>query len=639
VCLVIETLDDIFSSRGRLAALVPGYAPRSGQLAYARAIRDAIDDDRSLVVEASTGLGKTIGYLIPLLMSAKRVVVSTGTRTLQEQLFHRDLPLALKASGMHTRVALLKGRSNYLCPRNLRAARATRRPAREMDELVRVQGWARQTRTGDLSELREIPEASPVRRHVTSTDANCSGRACVHFHECPLFLARGRASQAQLVVANHHLLLLDMKAAPSAKLLPQPDVVLVDEAHQFPLAAAQFLGDTWSGRELRGLVRDIEHASARFGAELRAVKVALQGLIGAARDLERIIRSTNQAVPGDDAIERMDDACSELVEALQTPRHRSDELLRCYQQAVHLSDSFVVLTEDRSAIRWAADERGFDLHRASDDHRSTLGKHVANDPASWIFTSATLSVTLDPAGDFGWFRREIGLTPAELPGLLLDDSFDFERQALLFLPEGLPDPGDDEHTDALVNSVLPLLQANRGRTFFFFTSFRALNRAAMLMRRERELTIIVQGSLPRRELLSRFHRTSGSILLATQGFWEGVDVRGAGLTCVVIDKLPFPSPTDPMTRSAMDTLSAEGENPFDDYLIPRATIGLKQAFGRLIRDESDEGVFVLGDPRVATRSYGAAILASLPVMPQTGQPLVAIERLVSINNRSETRGY
>lgn len=623
----MNTLEDIFDPGGPLARAVEGYQPRPQQLEMAQAVALAIEQGRHLVVEAGTGTGKTFGYLVPAMQSGLRTVISTGTRTLQDQLFHRDLPTIARALGMPVPVALLKGRSNYLC--RYRLARAQEQSAGERSRLGRelhsIGQWAGTTRSGDVAELAEVDEQSSVWPRVTSNAENCLGNRCPDYEGCFVVKARRAAQEAELVIVNHHLLLADqaLKEEGFGELLPGADTVIVDEAHQLPDVAAQFFGEAVSSRQLLGLAEDAL-AEIMGAAGPRAVPAQqLEALQKAVRDQRLALGSASGRLDWEpsqaalEAAQRLDAALEELASALQVHQESGPGPRQLVQRAVGLRQRWqrlCVETCEEGLRWWELSNRGFVLRLTPFEVAPTLARQIASYPSAWIFTSATLAV----GENFEHFTGRVGLE--QVSTLKVDSPFDFSRQALAYLPEGLPQPASPDYTRQVMRAAAPVLEASRGRAFLLFTSHRALAEAVQWWEEHDMLPSVprlVQGTLPRDRLLERFRGLGNAILFGTASFWEGVDVRGEALSVVVIEKLPFASPGDPVTRARIQAIEAAGGNAFRDHQLPQAVITLKQGVGRLIRDVEDTGVVMLCDPRVRGRGYGKVFLASLPPMPRT----------------------
>jgi ATP-dependent DNA helicase DinG len=623
-------LDDVFGPDGPLARALPGYTPRPGQAAMAHAVASALEGREALIVEAGTGTGKTYAYLVPALLSGRRVIVSTGTRALQDQLFHRDLPSICGALGRPVRVALLKGRANYLCRHRLELAlqQAWSRGVRGevAPALPRVNAWAAATRRGDVGEVGGIGEQDPVWPWVTSTRENCLGGDCPQFDDCCVLAARREAQAADIVVVNHHLLMADLvlKEEGFGELLPGADAIVVDEAHQLPEIAAQFLGFSISTRQLTALARDVtgelllaqqmggvDAAIAAFEAQLATVagSVPPEARLEFAQWPDRLIEAANGQAS----------RAAELADALAPLASGGESGIdRLRARLGECAEKLRRLTQDEApgGVRWVeSSARSVSLHFAPVDVAGQLSALVEAQSCAWILTSATLAV----GEDFSHYKRRSGLARAS--SLRFESPFDFRNQALLFLPEGFTNPGGESHPRDVIHAALPVLEASGGRAFLLFTSHRALREGAAAIRRhwgeQAPVPVLVQGEAGRDQLLRRFREAGNAVLLGTGSFWEGVDVKGSALCVVVIDKLPFAVPDDPLLRARLDAIREQGGNPFFDEQVPQAVIALKQGVGRLIRDANDFGVVVLCDPRLLSKGYGRAFLDSLPPMPRT----------------------
>lgn len=610
-----------FAADGPLARALPGFAPRAGQARMAAAVADALAAREVLLVEAGTGTGKTYAYLVPVMAAGLRVVVSTGTKTLQDQLFRRDLPALAAALGRPVHVALLKGRANYLCRHRLALALEDP-PAREAVELARIADWAPLTGSGEISEVSGIPEDAPVWGRVTSTADNCLGQGCAEFQRCHVVKARREALKADVVVVNHHLLLADLvlKDEGFGELLPGLDAVVVDEAHQLPEIAARFFGLSVGTRQLRGLAADARAEAVKAGVWQRAVESSVDGLDHGAANLAAVFVGCPARMPwselpagADAALAALERAAQQLADTLEALSDRSpgmeSALRRAHAAATRCAR--VRVGGEGLELRWAeAGRRSAILYAAPADAGRALAEHVGTQSCAWVFTSATLAV----GEDFSAFMARVGLEHAAT--LKLDSPFDYGSRTRLYLPQGLPPPSDPSYTGEVMRRALPLLDASGGRAFLLFTSHRALQEAARLMRgRDLPYPLLVQGEQPRDRLLTRFRELGNAVLLGTQSFWEGVDVRGPALSVVLIDKLPFGSPGDPLLQARIEAAKQEGREPFREVQLPQAVLSLKQGLGRLIRDDDDAGLAVVCDPRLTGRGYGRVFLASLPPMP------------------------
>ncbi len=612
---------------GPLAAAVPDYAPRAEQQEMAEAVARAIEDYRVLVCEAGTGTGKTFAYLVPGVLSGRKVIVSTGTKSLQEQLYYRDLPVVLKALRSPARVALLKGRANYLCRHRLSAALAdpTGQRPEVIDDLYRVADWATATGTGDISEVADVSEDAPAWRQATSTADSCLGQDCPELPDCFVLQARRAAMEADVVVVNHHLFFADMvlREEGFGELLPGADAVVLDEAHQVPEIATQFFGNAVSARQLLELARDTITAHHQEAGDTPELVELAAGLDRRARALRAALPAgslrmswpdltSRQGAP--DALRDLAAALHRLGEALAAVSERGRDLTRCHRRCLELGERLSLTTGalHDDYLQWVeVSHRSFTFHITPLDISTPFAGTVSARKCAWIFTSATLAV----AGRFEHFAKRLGLENQE--ECLWESPFDFAHQALCYIPAGLPEPNAENYTARVVEAAVPVLKASGGRAFLLFTSYRALREAARELPHWLDYPLFVQGDAPRSRLLEQFRSTPEAVLLGTSSFWEGVDVRGEALSCVVIDRLPFGSPSDPLLQARSRSIRERGGNPFVEHQLPQAVIALKQGVGRLIRDPSDRGVLVLCDPRLRVRSYGRVFLASLPPVPVT----------------------
>ncbi len=591
----------------------------------AEAVARALADDEILIAEAGTGTGKTFAYLVPALLSGKKTIVSTGTKALQDQLFHRDLPAVREALGVTVSVALLKGRSNYLCLHRLSLTEAEGRfcSREQADQLVRVRDWAGRSRSGDIAELTDIPEDSVIWPLVTSTTDNCLGQECPSIRDCHVLKARRAALEADLVVINHHLFFADLALREEGfgELLPGAQAVILDEAHQLPDTAAQFFGVTVSSRQLIELAHDTIAEQIKEAGDLPELRSDAEKLEQATRDL-RLAFGAEQKRGGwreieaqlGTALDTLRGQLGTLSQHLETAAPRGKGLENCWGRAVQLEERLeqVTQTHPTGYLQWFATfPRSFALHSTPLNSAAMFRTHLARQKCAWLFTSATLTV-----GDrFEHFIDRMGLEDALTEHW--DSPFDFRRQALLYLPTTMPAPSERRYTEAVIEAAVPVLQASGGRAFLLFTSHRALQEAEQLLTNRLPFPLLVQGSAPRAELLNRFRALGNAVLLGTASFWEGVDVRGEALSCVIIDKLPFASPGDPVLQARLEAIREQGGNPFRDYQLPQAVLTLKQGAGRLIRDSTDRGILMLCDPRLLEKSYGKIFLDSLPPMPRT----------------------
>lgn len=626
---VVESRDKgcgrLLDSGGAFDACLDGFAPREAQIEMANAVETALADGSDLVVEAGTGIGKTLAYLVPALLSGSRVIVSTGTKTLQDQLYFRDLPLVREALEADIDAALLKGRGNYLCIYRMHKAQDDARlPSREaVAELNALRDWSARTKDGDLSTSPVVSSDSGLMPLVTSTVDNCLGSECPNFDDCWVAKARRKAQDADVVVVNHHLLFADMALRQSGfgEVLPGADAFIVDEAHQAPETASQFFSLTFSTRQVSDLCKDLRKETGEVSGALGTLRDPLEACEQAVKAIQASVDDhlddrgswgeflASAAVCDD--LRQLDQRVAELCDVAETLNGRSRGMDSCIERLLELRavlDRFDS-GDSPDEVRWFERRgQGFALMITPLKVARAFSEFRENLDASWIFTSATLTVD----GSFEHFRRQMGLMQAGT--LQLESPFDYQANALLWLPEGLPEPRDPAFVERLLETVAPALEASGGRAFLLFTSHRALQRAAEWMREETDFPLFVQGEAPRSLLLEEFRESGNGVLLGSASFWEGVDVIGEALSLVVIDKLPFAAPDDPVMVARSDQLRSEGENPFMKHYLPQAVISLKQGAGRLIRDVHDRGVLVICDPRIRSRSYGRVFLDSLPPM-------------------------
>jgi len=626
----MKRASEYLGQTGPFCEQIDGYQVRDNQLALCDAISDAIEAGNVLAAEAGTGIGKTFAYLVPSLLSGKKVIISTGTRHLQDQLFHTDLPRVTKALSVQSSSALLKGRSNYLCLHRLKLAphlgfinRETRSILTEVDE------WSKLTKSGDISELSSVAEDSYVWPMVTSTADNCLGSECDSWEKCFIVNARKEAQAADVVVINHHLLLADMtlKNEGFAELLPEAEAFVIDEAHQLYDVAARFFGDTVSSRQLVSLARDTIAEQVNDAPDMFELRDYAEELEKAARDFRLSLGESGlrdawlkiQKKPSvKQALDELEAVLKDLVTILEQAAERSRGLEQCCERAQIVMSRLKLFQKDYSAddatqsVLWYETyTKSFMLHVTPIDVAAIFQAHTNNFSKSWLFTSATLQVNKQ----FNHFAKNIGLE--NFQSGVWDSPFDYEKQSLLYLPENLPQPSDPSYTKQLMQSAIPVLKASEGRAFVLFTSYFAMNKARDYLKQMLPYELLVQGDLPKHQLLETFRQTENAILLGTSSFWEGVDVRGESLSCVIIDKLPFASPGDPVMQARIDAIKQQGGQPFMEFQVPQAVITLKQGVGRLIRDVKDTGVVMIGDPRLKQKAYGRIFLNSLPAMPVT----------------------
>jgi ATP-dependent DNA helicase DinG len=634
---------EIFGPQGWLAKRIEGFSHRVQQQAMAETVADVMTRGGALICEAGTGTGKTFAYLVPALMSGAKVIISTGTKNLQDQLYHRDLPRVRECLSSPVSSALLKGRANYLCLYRLEntLVEEVRLTREQLSQLQDIRNWSTTTRSGDIGEMPDIPEDASIWPVVTSTTDNCLGQECPVHSKCHLVEARKRAQEADLVVINHHLLCADLslKEEGFGELLPSADCFILDEAHQLPDVAGGFFGVTLSGRQLHELGGDCVTEFHREAPDAPQLQERAERLQQVNRDLRlafglEMRRGAWSEVAGNPAVthqlDALEQALEALAEVLQAIEGRGKGLdschERCNQQLLRLQA--LRDEEDKTSIRWFETQRiSFRLNRTPLDISDIFRGVMQEYPASWIFTSATLAV-----GDsFEHFAGQLGLEDAETH--CWESPFDYPRQAVWYLPHGLPEPNEDRFNRAVSDLSIPILEASNGRAFLLYTSHRALQEAADYLADKIDYPMLVQGTAPRTELVERFREMGNAVLLGTSSFWEGIDVRGEALSCVIIDKLPFASPGDPVLQARIEALRKRGGNPFMAYQVPQAAIALKQGAGRLIRDETDRGVLVICDPRLISKPYGKIFVRSLPPMTKT-RDLDVVKRFFALAHTS-----
>jgi ATP-dependent DNA helicase DinG len=638
-------LRQVFGPGGSLEQAIAGYRHRPQQLEFAQAVLEAIEGKGVLVAEAGTGTGKTFAYLVPALLAGGRVIVSTGTKTLQDQLFHRDLPQVRAALGIAVDTALLKGRANYVCLHHLEAAveQGTFATREEVSHLHRIRSFAARTMSGDRGECADVPETSAAWARATSTRENCLGSACRNYKDCFVMKARSRAAEADVIVVNHHLFFADvaLRDEGAADLLPAANTVIFDEAHHLPDLARLFFGESLSTTHLIDLARDVRVAEAQFARESTGMGDAAAAVEKAARDLRLALGNASGRIAlaalrdraaFDRALGSLAAELEALAARLQAQEERAEEIRNARVRAEALLARVVewreagsrpreedAYGESRSPdiVRWVdAYPQAAALHATPLDVGRIFHAQMEGADRAWIFTSATLSVN----GDFKHYQGEMGLAEARTHSW--PSPFDFERQALLYVPEGLPDPNSDGYVEAVVEAAWPAVRASGGHAFLLFTSLRAMDRAHALM--EARLAaeglawpLLLQGRGSRNELLEIFRRSPNAILVGSQSFWEGVDVKGEQLSLVVIDRLPFNPPDDPVLAACIERINRAGGNAFMEYQVPRAVISLKQGAGRLIRDEADRGALMICDPRLVDKPYGRRMWRALPPFRRT----------------------
>jgi ATP-dependent DNA helicase DinG len=625
-------IEQAFAIDGPLAAVIPGFRARDQQIEMARAVQHAISTQGTLIAEAGTGTGKTLAYLTPALLDGGKVIVSTGTKNLQDQLFHRDLPAVRGALGVPAMIALLKGRANYVCHYHLERAREDGRfmSREDVTHLQLVTHFAEHSRTGDKAELAGVAEDANIWRYVTSSRDNCLGGDCPHHKQCFVLEARKKAMEADIIVVNHHLFFADvwLRDEGVAELLPACNTVIFDEAHQLPETAGLFFGETLSTGQLIELARDARIEAVASCKDYAALPDAALALDKAARDLRLVFQEDNGRWPLDKVqhrdgyttmLEQCDRALTALNAHLESQAQRAPGIENAWQRGVALAAQLNKWQQPQASdtVRWIeAFSHALTLNTTPLSIADIFAKQIADNARAWIFTSATLSVK----GDFSHYRTRLGLTDSA--SACWDSPFDYDRQAIFYLPPNMPEPNTSGYTEAVVAAALPLLAASGGRAFLLFTSLRAMKEARALIevefeRKQLNYPILMQGERSRTELLEQFRSLGNAVLLGSQSFWEGVDVKGDALSLVVIDKLPFAPPDDPVLAARIQQINQQGGNAFMEYQLPHAVITLKQGAGRLIRDENDHGVLMICDPRLVSKPYGRRIWQSLPPMKRS----------------------
>nr|WP_219114508.1 ATP-dependent DNA helicase [Janthinobacterium sp. UMAB-56] len=638
-------IERLFGAGGPLGPAVGSYKPRRSQTEMAKAIAHAIDSQTTLIAEAGTGTGKTFAYLVPALMWGGKTIVSTGTKNLQDQLFLRDIPTVRAALQAPVSVALLKGRSNYVChyhlERTLQNGRMTSRD--DVGHLREISRFIKMTSSGDKAELAKVPENAMIWNLVTSTRDTCMGAECQYYQDCFVMKARKEAQQADVVVVNHHLFFADvaLKDTGVAELLPSANTIIFDEAHQLPDTATLFFGNTVSTSQILELCRDV---LAEGLAHARGIDWAKTVTVveKAARDLrltfpQDIVRlSLPQIAPSSDffpALDTLKDELDGMVAVLETQAERAETLEQCRVRGVELAqqlsgwkfDPKAKVAAGEEAVFWVeAFSSSLQLHKTPLSIAPIFNNQREGTPRSWIFTSATLAVK----NDFKHFSEQMGLTGE--PSHTWPSPFDYGQQGLLFVPQNLPQPNSLGYTDAVIDCALPIIEAAGGRTFFLCTTLRAVKRAAERLadefkQRGLNFPLFVQGDKGRTELLDQFRAAGNGVLIGSQSFWEGVDVRGDALSLVIIDKLPFAPPDDPVLAARIEVMEKQGKNGFMHHSLPEAIINLKQGAGRLIRDEGDRGVLMICDPRLISKPYGKRIWQSLPPFKRTRDTAEVVE--------------
>ncbi|HCG7303809.1 ATP-dependent DNA helicase [Vibrio parahaemolyticus] len=618
-----------FSSEGALGKAIPGFQARQPQIDMAEAVSSAIKYQTQLVVEAGTGTGKTFAYLVPALLSGKKVIISTGSKNLQEQLYHRDLPLMVNALGFYGQVALLKGRSNYLCldrlSRQMVESHTNESDPTLLTQLVKVRSWSSETKTGDLGDCEDLPEDSMIIPTITSTNDNCLGKECPSYADCFVLKARKRAMDSDIVVVNHHLFLADLaiKETGFGELIPEADVFIFDEAHQLPDIASEYFGQSVSSRQIHDLAKDIEIAYRTEAKDMRQLQKVGDKLLQSAMDMRIVLgepgfrgnwREAMQSESIKRELVRLTDSLDLAIDVLKLALGRSQLLDTAFERANLIKGRIErVCDVDITGYSYWYDTspRHFTLHITPLSVADKFHEQIEIKQGAWIFTSATLAVS----GDFKHFTDRLGLKPKQQ--FSLPSPFDYEKQARLCVPRYLPEPNSPGLADKLVRMLAPVIEENDGRCFFLCTSHSMMRELGEKFREVLDLPILMQGEMSKQKTLAEFMALGNALLVATGAFWEGIDVRGDALSCVIIDKLPFTAPDDPLLKARIEDCRLRGGEPFAEVQIPDAVITLKQGVGRLIRDQKDHGALIICDNRLVTRDYGGTFLGSLPPIPRT----------------------
>ncbi|HHX8460708.1 TPA: ATP-dependent DNA helicase [Vibrio diabolicus] len=618
-----------FSSDGALGKAIPGFQARQPQIDMAEAVSSAIKDQTQLVVEAGTGTGKTFAYLVPALLSGKKVIISTGSKNLQEQLYHRDLPLMVNALGFYGQVALLKGRSNYLCldrlSRQMIESHTNESDPTLLTQLVKVRAWSSETKTGDLGDCDDLPEDSMIIPTITSTNDNCLGKECPSYTDCFVLKARKRAMDSDIVVVNHHLFLADLaiKETGFGELIPEADVFIFDEAHQLPDIASEYFGQSVSSRQIHDLAKDIEIAYRTEAKDMRQLQKVGEKLMQSAMDMRIVLgepgfrgnwREALQSGSIKRELLRLTDSLELAIDVLKIALGRSQLLDTAFERANLIKGRIDrVCDVDITGYSYWYDTspRHFALHITPLSVADKFHEQIEIKQGAWIFTSATLAVS----GDFKHFTERLGLKPTKQ--FSLPSPFDYQKQARLCVPRYLPEPNSNGLADKLVRMLAPVIEENDGRCFFLCTSHSMMRELGEKFREVLDLPVLMQGEMSKQKTLAEFMELGNALLVATGAFWEGIDVRGDALSCVIIDKLPFTAPDDPLLKARIEDCRLRGGEPFAEVQIPDAVITLKQGVGRLIRDQKDHGALIICDNRLVTRDYGGIFLGSLPPIPRT----------------------
>lgn len=620
------TPEDILGPQGLLSQAISGFTSRESQLNMATTIANALNVNAQLVVEAGTGTGKTFGYLVPLFISQKKAIISTGTKNLQDQLFFKDIPVIKKLFPFSRKIVLLKGRANYVCrlrlKNNILDGRFTSRQL--VTQLHIINEWVASTQIGDTSELNAVPEDSPIWPYVTSTADNCLNQDCEFYKDCFVIKARQQAMAADILVVNHYLYFADIALQESGfgELLPGAEIVVFDEAHHLPDIASQFFSTVLSGRQLIELGRDSQVEASKDAKDMNAIDDAANDLQTAAHDMRGAFGTELRRLPWPNQlsdklqnnIEWVKIKLQALEALLKEASVRSKGLENCWRRSAEIIERFNLLTGQTpdNIVHWFETYlQSFSIQHTPMVVANHFKQHIKDHKRTWIYTSATLTVK----NSFQLFIETMGLDQALQ--LQLKSPFNYQEQSLLYVPRSIPDTHHPHYHEALMNAIIPILEITQGKAFVLFTSYKALEYAAEVLKSRIEFPLLLQGSMPKRELIEQFKQLGNAVLLGTNSFWYGVDVRGDALSCVIIDKLPFAAPDDPILQAKIQMLRKQGIDPFLTYQLPHAVLTLKQGAGRLIRDVQDRGLLVICDPRIVGMRYGETFIRSLPDMPRT----------------------
>ena len=644
--MTASKVSQAFAQEGVLAKAIKGFSPRQAQTDMALDVAEAIEQQSSLIVEAGTGTGKTFAYLIPAFLALdpkkpKKIVVSTGTKNLQEQLFHKDIPLIKKALASNAQVALLKGRANYLCNYRLAQYQDSRGQldAQMLQDLVKVKTWANGTQSGDIGELVNVSENSTIFPFVTSTLDNCLARDCPEYETCHLVRARKKASDADIIVVNHHLFFADLalKDTGFGELIPKAQVMIFDEAHQIGDIASEYFGEAFSSKQLVDLCTDVLQVHRSSLSDVKQLGLAAEKLQKTCQEFRLLFnydpergnwREKYKQAQFQQKFANLKIDLDFLYQVIKLCVSRNEAIDNCFDRAVNLLAQYEVMANVEAygmSFWYETTPRSVVLHQTPLTVSDKFSAVVKESGAGWIFTSATLAVD----NSFNHFAQHLGLQDAKQ--LLLDSPFDYHAQSQLVVPRYLPQANDKNRALKLAELAQPLIKASKGACFMLFTSYRVMHQVAEILAESIDNTLLVQGQMAKRKLLEQFVEQDSAVLLATASFWEGIDVRGDKLTCVIIDKLPFASPDDPLLQARCEDVRRQGGEPFTQIQLPQAVIALKQGVGRLIRDISDRGVMVICDDRLVNKPYGETFLKSLPDMKRSRDIAKAAEFLENLS--------